>query len=74
MKEFLKSKSRYFFIPLGALAGYLYYYYIGCNSGGCPIQSNPYFSTMYGALIGLVLTLPDKKKKAVPNESDENNN
>lgn len=68
MKEFLRNKVRYLFIPLGAVAGFAYYYFIGCNSGSCPIQSNPYFSTLYGALIGLVLTLPDKKKKEVRNE------
>jgi hypothetical protein len=70
MKELLKTKVRYLYIPLGAIIGYLYYFYIGCNSGSCPIQSNPYFSTLYGALIGLVLTLPDKKKKEIQNENN----
>jgi len=39
---------------LGATAGYLYYHYIGCVSGHCPITSNPYISTTYGAAIGAV--------------------
>ncbi|MCF8241246.1 MAG: DUF6132 family protein [Melioribacteraceae bacterium] len=47
----------------GGLIGYAYYYYIGCYSGTCPIQSNPYISTLYGTGIGLVLAWPSKKKK-----------
>lgn len=50
-------------IVLGAVAGYLYYYYIGCRSGSCPINSNPYFSTLWGALIGYLLGDMFKKKK-----------
>jgi len=46
----------------GALAGYGYYYFIGCNSGACPITSNPYISTLYGAVIGLIWAIPNKKK------------
>jgi hypothetical protein len=47
---------------LGAIGGYAYYYFIGCTSGGCPITSNPWISTTYGALIG-ALWLPWGKKK-----------
>lgn len=37
---------------LGALGGYLYYYFIGCVSGTCAITSNPLNSTIYGAVMG----------------------
>ncbi len=47
----------------GALIGYAYYYYIGCNSGTCPITSNPYISTAYGAFVGVIFAIPSKKKK-----------
>lgn len=47
---------------LGAIAGYAYYFFIGCNSGTCPISSNPLISTAYGALVGLILSIPSKKK------------
>jgi len=47
----------------GALLGYAYYFFIGCYSGTCPITSNPYISTFYGALIAFILVLPTKKKK-----------
>ncbi len=37
---------------LGAIGGYLYWYFIGCNSGTCPITSSPLNSTLYGVLLG----------------------
>ena len=40
---------------LGAVAGYLYYRFVGCSSGTCAITSNPIISTMYGAAVGGVL-------------------
>jgi len=39
-------------IALGAAAGFAYYKFVGCASGACPLTSNPYISTIYGALIG----------------------
>ncbi len=36
----------------GALAGYLYYAYIGCETGACPLTSQPVPSTLYGAFTG----------------------
>jgi hypothetical protein len=40
---------------LGALGGFLYYNFIGCN-GSCSITSSPVNSTLYGTFVGLVLT------------------
>lgn len=42
-------------VVLGMLGGFLYYTYIGCN-GSCAITSSPVNSTVYGALVGLILT------------------
>ncbi len=39
-------------IAVGAIAGYLYYFYVGCVSGTCAITSKPLNSTLYGALMG----------------------
>ena len=50
-------------VLLGGIAGFGYYYYIGCATGGCPIQSNPYLMTGYGILLGLVFGIPGKKEK-----------
>jgi len=43
-------------LVLGATAGFAYYATVGCASGGCPITSNPWISTGWGALIGLTAT------------------
>lgn len=40
---------------IGAGAGYLYYRFVGCPSGACPITSNPVISTIYGAVMGLLI-------------------
>lgn len=42
---------------LGGLAGYAYYYFVGCRSGACPITGNPLISTAYGSLLGGLMTL-----------------
>jgi hypothetical protein len=47
----------------GAVIGYMYYFYIGCNSGHCPISSDPVISTVYGGVLGLLLAFPGKSKK-----------
>ena len=62
MKEFKK------YIPFiiggisGSILGYLYYQYYGCN-GSCMIASSPWFSTMYGTLIGILLVNVFRKSK-----------
>ena len=49
-------------LAFGAVLGFGYYYYIGCASGTCAITSNPYISTAYGAMIGLVFMWPSEVK------------
>ncbi|SFE48387.1 DUF6132 family protein [Thermophagus xiamenensis] len=44
-------------IALGGILGYAYYYFIGCNSGSCPITSNPWNSTITGMVLGLIWTI-----------------
>jgi hypothetical protein len=43
------------FVLGGAVAGYLYYRFVGCRTGACPITSSPIISTIYGAMIGFLL-------------------
>jgi hypothetical protein len=47
---------------LGAIIGYGYYHFFGCESG-CPLKSSWTTMTLYGAVFGFVLSLPTKKKK-----------
>ena len=55
MLSFFKRNISYIAgIILGSIAGYLYYRLVGCD-GGCMIASNPFFSTAYGALLGILL-------------------
>lgn len=42
-------------VIVGAIAGYLYYFYVGCASGTCAITSKPLNSTLYGAAMGGLL-------------------
>ena len=43
-------------LALGAGAGYLYWFYIGCNSGSCLITSRASNSTLYGLVMGGLLS------------------
>ncbi len=51
-------------VIVGTIGGYLYWHFIGCNNGTCPITSSPINSSIAGALLGgLVLTsFPNSKK------------
>jgi len=62
-------------VAIGAVAGYAYYYFIGCNSGTCPITSNPINTIFYGAMMGAILGFKDKTKtKNVEIESKNEQN
>lgn len=54
-------------VVLGAIAGYLYWKFVGCSSGSCAITSKPLNSTIYGAIMGgLLFSIFQKdKNKAV---------
>jgi hypothetical protein len=51
-------------IAVGAIAGFLYYHFVGCASGSCAITSKPLNSTLYGSLMGgLVFNMFVKKEE-----------
>jgi hypothetical protein len=52
MTWLLKNKIVILGIALGAVAGYLYWMFVGCDSGTCAITSKPLNSTLYGAMMG----------------------
>lgn len=69
MKEFLKKNLVTVILgAAGAAGGFIYWKYVGCLSGTCPIKSVWYLSTIYGALLGalaggLLIELINKNKK-----------
>ncbi|OFX73489.1 MAG: hypothetical protein A2X12_01705 [Bacteroidetes bacterium GWE2_29_8] len=59
LKIFIEENKKVLYVVfglLGGFGGFVYYYLVGCNSGTCPITSNPYMSIIWGVLLG-VLTL-----------------
>mgnify|MGYP003423813024 FL=1 len=57
----------------GAIAGYAYYYYVGCNRG-CAITGNQFISTAYGAFAGFLFvdwkSIFNKNKKVETKENE----
>lgn len=41
---------------IGGALGFVYYKFVGCSSGTCPITSKPLNSIMYGAVMGLLIS------------------
>lgn len=71
MKKFFQNKKlAILFTVIGALGGFLYWKFVGCNSGTCPIKSVWYWSTLWGAAVGFLAgdflndLLKKRKKKA----------
>lgn len=65
-----KWSKRILPVVIGAVGGYLYYYYVGCN-GSCPISGNPFISTAYGAFAGFLFV--DWKSIFKKNSKEEKN-
>lgn len=69
MKKWILQNKLYIIgAVLGAVAGYLYWFYIGCLSGTCAITSDPTRSTLYFAGMGALFLGMFKKgsKKEAP--------
>jgi len=69
MKSWIqKNKLSLFGVVVGALGGFLYWNYVGCESGTCMITSKPINSTLYGALMGFLLFGMFQKEKIADNK------
>lgn len=38
----------------GGGLGFACYKFVGCTSGACPLTSNPWISTIYGGVLGVL--------------------
>lgn len=59
----LKNKLNVIGIAAGAIAGFMYWNFVGCASGTCMITSKPINSSLYGALMGYLIFNIFKKEK-----------
>jgi hypothetical protein len=56
IKEIFKSKRiQIIFLLIGAVGGFLYWRFVGCNSGTCVIKSVWYWTTLWGAAVGYLV-------------------
>jgi hypothetical protein len=56
MKKWLVRNKLYLAgAVVGAVAGFLYWKFVGCVTGTCAITSNPIRSTLYFAVVGALL-------------------
>jgi Family of unknown function (DUF6132) len=54
----------------GSIAGWCYWYFVGCASGTCAITSSPVNSSLYGGFMGaIVLSLFKNEKKKEEKQS-----
>ena len=53
MKDFIKkNKIQLIFALVGTIGGFLYWKFVGCLSGTCPIKSVWYLSSLWGMAFG----------------------
>lgn len=56
VNSFFKSnRLQLVFLVAGAVGGFLYWRFIGCEGGTCAIKSVWYWSTLWGAAAGYLL-------------------
>jgi len=51
-------KRNWFYLAggiVGGVGGFLYWRFVGCSTGTCPITSSPVMSTIWGMLMGGLL-------------------
>lgn len=68
-KWLIKNKWTLLGILSGSIGGYLYWYFVGCNSGTCMITSKPINSSLYGGVLGYFVSemVAENRKTASKN-------
>jgi hypothetical protein len=72
-----KKQISILFLLIGAVGGFLYWKFVGCKSGTCPIKSVWYWTTLWGAAIGYLIGdflndfLEKRKNKKEKNSASE---
>jgi hypothetical protein len=49
---------------LGASAAAAYAHFVGCRTGTCPLTSNVWIASLYGAAVGAVIGWPERRRRA----------
>jgi hypothetical protein len=72
MKKWFQTNKLYFIgALLGAIAGFIYWKYVGCLTGTCAITSNPYRSAIYFAVFGALIIGSFKRQKKYGNPGNQ---
>lgn len=72
MKDYIrKHKVKILFLVLGTVAGLLYWRFIGCTTGSCPITSKWYTSSAYGLLFGWLISDLFSEKRNIKTENKD---
>lgn len=54
-KFFKTNQLQIVFFVAGAIGGFLYWRFVGCESGTCAIKSVWYWSSLWGAVMGYLI-------------------
>ncbi len=64
MKKWLTTNKCYLIgAAIGSVGGFCYWKFIGCTSGSCAITSSPINSSLYGAMMGALVSGMFKKEE-----------
>jgi len=75
VNSFLKNyRIQLTFLLVGAVGGFLYWKFVGCKSGTCPIRSVWYWTVLWGSTVGYLVgdfisDIINKRKKKEENEN-----
>ena len=40
---------------LGGGLGFIFWRFVGCTTGACPLEKNPYLAVLYGMVLGVFI-------------------